>query len=188
MISVFSCSWSNPTIPSNFSALYTRHKVSQILFDLTSHFQLNSLIIGLEDRTTSLGFHNCDFSECMKNALHTNKFVSIPAHSFLALIPVETFRPSLLDNIEKINKKVQSSSPKTIDLVARQTSLPVLIGSLLKVLEIKAGISAKVQGSVSVYLKSADALEVLAWLFMLHSLEIRNSHGVFVVAPDYFTP
>ncbi len=146
------------------------------------------MIIGLEDRETSLIFTDCGFAECMKLALHTNKFVSIPAQNFLALIPVETYRPSLMDKIERIHQKVRTSSSKPIDLVAKQGSLPIVIGKLLEVLEIKAGISAKVKGSVSVYLKSADALEVLAWLFMLHNLEIRNSHGVFVVVPNYFTP
>ncbi len=159
--------------------------VSTSIFEIARRFQINALILGLEERFTAISTKDCtSAANCLADLQLSRTFTAWPSYSFLAFSPSEDYTERFREKKRRIDTLLQQKKYAKVDISTSNHSVRLVLYRLLQTLELKAAISSKIQGNISLHLKDADAMEVLFYILHFQRLSMENTDAGLAIRPQ----
>ena len=168
---------------STFQAIYKHAPISQVVYDLSTFFDCNALILDLEDRLISHEFNECNLNECLEELHHTGRIRMTYGTNFAIFSRSESAVPALGHKINQMNEALLNNNQPVLKLSAYNANLHLVLERILDKSSLDINLSNQLNDRISVHLKSVIPIETLFYIMQYYRLEIRDKDERRIIVP-----
>jgi len=154
------------------------------LYDLSNHFDYNTLILDLEHRTGSYNFKKCNMEDCLYQLHLGQQLWFLEAESFAAFTRNENYIGNWVKKKKKLQLQLAKRSYPKVSISYEGASLHTVLTYLIEEMNLPLQVSNRVTGKVSLNLKDANRFEVFFYLLTFYKLTVLEDSGKKVVLPE----
>tara|TARA_Y100000589_G_scaffold73713_1_gene66869 strand:- start:2096 stop:2785 length:690 start_codon:yes stop_codon:yes gene_type:complete len=171
--------------PRTFRAFYKLQPISKVIYDLSTFFDLNSLILDLENRIISHEFLNCNLQQCLEELHGTGRIRMQYGTNFAVFSRSESSIPNIKAKFKKMSRKLLNADQTTLNMSVYNGSIFLVLSRLIKEGKLALKLSNQLESKISLHLKSTAPFEVLLYVTQHYKLRIINNDGVRSILPTY---
>ena len=167
-----------------FHAIYELQPISKVLYDLSTYFDFNSLILDLEERIISHEFRHCNFHQCLKELHNTGRVRMQYGTNFAVFSRSESSIPNLGNKLIKIQQQLRSKEKTSIEISIHSGSLFLALEKIIKEGNFPLKLSNQVSGRISLHIESAIPFETLFYVMQYYKLRIWEKNHIRTIVPQ----
>ena len=171
--------------PLKFHGIYKHQPISKVLYDISTFFDFNSLILDLEDRTISHQFVNCNLQQCLEEVHNTGRVRMQYGTNFAVFSRSESSISAFGDKISRMQKRLFNRNHSHFKMSFYDGNLFLVLDRLIKKSKLPLQLSNQIDSEISLHLKSVVPFEVLFYIMQYYKLKIVHNNELKTIVPQY---
>lgn len=166
-----------------FTAKYNLQPISKVIYDLSVHFQISSLILDLEDHLISINFDKCNLEKCLDDLHSTGRVRMLHATNFAIFTKVgsTTIRP--IKKKQLLIKLLATKSDPLLTISSYSSDLLLTLDRILENTSLPLHLSNKLKFKLSLNVYNVKPYEVLFYIMQFYELKTINREGKRLLVP-----
>ena len=172
---------------ATFQMIYHQKPISKVLYDISTFFNLNALILDLEDRKISYNFSNCNLQECLEELHSTGRIRMQYGTDFAIFSRSESAVPLLGDKISKVNEKFLLKKQPRFDMSLYRADLHLVLEKIIDKGGLPLALSNQLTNRISLHLRAVIPFEALFYIMRYYRLTFIDHKQVKTIVPQLKT-
>ena len=166
-----------------FQAIYKHQSISRVLYDLSTFFDFNAMILDLEDRKMSLSFTNCNIYQCLEEVHDTGRVRMQYGTNFAVFSRSESSIPALGDKTNNMRQILINRNEPKFKMSVYNGNLFLVLTRIINKSGLPLNLSNQLNSSISLHLDSVKPFEALFYVMKYYRLKIIEKNHVKTIVP-----